>query len=121
MPHFLPALCADLLLSQGGGGGLHGFTLGFGSGASEGRPWHSRPSSPFLPRGPGASFRVTQYLGSDRGEHFAILMEYVAGGCIAGLLQNYGAFEDEVAQHYVRQVLFGPCPPPSLALPCPEP
>ena len=43
-------------------------------------------------------------------------MEYVSGGCIAGLLQNYGAFEDEVAQHYVRQLLFGRRPLPFLLL-----
>lgn len=34
-------------------------------------------------------------------------MEYVPGGSVAALLQNYGAFEEELVRNFVKQILTG--------------
>ena len=36
-----------------------------------------------------------------------IFLEYVPGGSVAALLQNYGAFEEELVRNFVKQILTG--------------
>ena len=51
---------------------------------------------------------IVQYLGScSDGEYLNIFLEYVPGGSVAALLRNYGAFEEQLVQNFVRQVLRG--------------
>lgn len=51
---------------------------------------------------------IVQYLGSSSdGEYLNIFLEYVPGGSVAALLRNYGAFEEQLVQNFVRQVLRG--------------
>ena len=51
---------------------------------------------------------IVQYLGSfSDGEHLNIFLEYVPGGSVAALLRSYGAFEEQLVQNFVRQVLHG--------------
>jgi serine/threonine protein kinase len=41
------------------------------------------------------------------GQHLNIFLEYVPGGSVAALLQNYGAFEEALVSKFVRQILTG--------------
>ncbi|WFD34220.1 mitogen-activated protein kinase kinase kinase [Malassezia cuniculi] len=51
---------------------------------------------------------IVQYLGSfSDGQHLNIFLEYVPGGSVAALLRNYGAFEEQLVQNFIRQVLHG--------------
>jgi mitogen-activated protein kinase kinase kinase len=36
-----------------------------------------------------------------------IFLEYVPGGSVTALLRNYGAFEEALCRHFVRQILQG--------------
>lgn len=51
---------------------------------------------------------IVQYLDSFADdEHLNIFLEYVPGGSVVALLQNYGAFEEALVQNFVRQILRG--------------
>ncbi|GKB66189.1 mitogen-activated protein kinase kinase kinase 3 [Tanacetum coccineum] len=51
---------------------------------------------------------IVQYYGSELGEEtLSVYLEYVSGGSIHKLLQEYGAFREPVIQNYTRQVLSG--------------
>lgn len=41
------------------------------------------------------------------GNHLNIFLEYVPGGSVAALLNNYGAFEEALVRNFVRQILTG--------------
>ncbi|KAL7337053.1 kinase-like domain-containing protein [Rhodotorula toruloides] len=54
------------------------------------------------------AFHIVQYLDSSMdGQHLNIFLEYVPGGSVAALLQNYGAFEEALVSKFVRQILTG--------------
>lgn len=44
---------------------------------------------------------------SSDGNHLNIFLEYVPGGSVAALLNNYGAFEEALVRNFVRQILTG--------------
>jgi len=49
-----------------------------------------------------------QYLDSSTDDtHLNIFLEYVPGGSVTALLRNYGAFEETLCRHFVRQILQG--------------
>lgn len=51
---------------------------------------------------------IVQYHGSELGEEtLSVYLEYVSGGSIHKLLQEYGPFREPVIQNYTRQVLSG--------------
>ncbi|KAH7862067.1 hypothetical protein Vadar_034334 [Vaccinium darrowii] len=51
---------------------------------------------------------IVQYYGSELGaEKLSVYLEYVSGGSIHKLLQEYGAFREPVIQNYTRQILSG--------------
>ncbi|KAL8133005.1 mitogen-activated protein kinase kinase kinase 3-like isoform X2 [Apium graveolens] len=51
---------------------------------------------------------IVQYYGSELGEEtLSVYLEYVSGGSIHKLLQEYGAFGEPVIQNYTRQILSG--------------
>ncbi|XP_052188839.1 mitogen-activated protein kinase kinase kinase 3 isoform X2 [Diospyros lotus] len=51
---------------------------------------------------------IVQYYGSDLGEEtLSVYLEYVSGGSIHKLLQEYGPFKEPVIQNYTRQILSG--------------
>lgn len=51
---------------------------------------------------------IVQYLDSSTDDkHLNIFLEYVPGGSVAALLQNYGAFEEALVSKFVRQILTG--------------
>lgn len=51
---------------------------------------------------------IVQYLDSSTDDkHLNIFLEYVPGGSVAALLQNYGAFEEALVGKFVRQILTG--------------
>ncbi|GAA5917295.1 hypothetical protein JCM6882_004154 [Rhodosporidiobolus microsporus] len=51
---------------------------------------------------------IVQYLDSSTdSQHLNIFLEYVPGGSVAALLQNYGAFEEALVSKFVRQILTG--------------
>ncbi|KAJ9541734.1 hypothetical protein OSB04_028240 [Centaurea solstitialis] len=51
---------------------------------------------------------IVQYYGSELAEEsLSVYLEYVSGGSIHKLLQEYGAFREPVIQNYTRQVLCG--------------
>ena len=50
---------------------------------------------------------IVKYLGTDRGNHFTILLEYFPGGSIASLLNLFGPMEEVVLRIYLWQVLNG--------------
>ena len=39
--------------------------------------------------------------------HLNIFLEYVPGGSVTALLNNYGAFEEALVKNFVRQILTG--------------
>ncbi|KAI8540654.1 hypothetical protein RHMOL_Rhmol08G0003300 [Rhododendron molle] len=51
---------------------------------------------------------IVQYYGSELGEEtLSVYLEYVSGGSIHKLLQEYGPFKEPVIQNYTRQILSG--------------
>ncbi|KAL6219789.1 hypothetical protein ACLB2K_007548 [Fragaria x ananassa] len=51
---------------------------------------------------------IVRYHGSELGEEaLSVYLEYVSGGSIHKLLQEYGAFKEPVIQNYTRQILSG--------------
>ncbi|KAK4688917.1 mitogen-activated protein kinase kinase kinase, partial [Tremellales sp. Uapishka_1] len=51
---------------------------------------------------------IVQYLDSSTDtNHLNIFLEYVPGGSVAALLNNYGAFEEALVRNFVRQILTG--------------
>lgn len=51
---------------------------------------------------------IVQYHGSELGdEALSVYLEYVSGGSIHKLLQEYGAFKEPVIQNYTRQIVSG--------------
>ncbi|OLL21636.1 Protein kinase byr2 [Neolecta irregularis DAH-3] len=51
---------------------------------------------------------IVQYLGSNSDDtHLNIFLEYVPGGSVTALLNNYGAFEEPLIRNFVRQILQG--------------
>ncbi|KAL8034669.1 hypothetical protein ABFX02_12G044000 [Erythranthe guttata] len=51
---------------------------------------------------------IVQYYGSELSEErLSVYLEYVSGGSIHKLLQEYGAFGEPVIQNYTRQILSG--------------
>ncbi|KAH7853042.1 hypothetical protein Vadar_032530 [Vaccinium darrowii] len=51
---------------------------------------------------------IVQYYGSELGEEtLSVYLEYVSGGSIHKLLQEYGPFREPVIQNYTRQILLG--------------
>ncbi|XP_057770103.1 mitogen-activated protein kinase kinase kinase 3 [Salvia miltiorrhiza] len=51
---------------------------------------------------------IVQYYGSDLSEErLSVYLEYVSGGSIHKLLQEYGPFAEPVIQNYTRQILCG--------------
>ncbi|KAL5752148.1 hypothetical protein ACOSQ2_022655 [Xanthoceras sorbifolium] len=51
---------------------------------------------------------IVRYYGSELGEEtLSVYLEYVSGGSIHKLLQEYGPFREPVIQTYTRQILLG--------------
>ncbi|XP_019437217.1 PREDICTED: mitogen-activated protein kinase kinase kinase YODA-like isoform X2 [Lupinus angustifolius] len=51
---------------------------------------------------------IVQYYGSDLGEEaLSVYLEFVSGGSIHKLLQEYGPFGEPVIQNYTRQIVSG--------------
>ncbi|KAM1255022.1 hypothetical protein TB2_028829 [Malus domestica] len=51
---------------------------------------------------------IVRYYGSELGEDaLSVYLEYVSGGSIYKLLQEYGAFKEPVIQNYTRQIVSG--------------
>ncbi|VFQ92375.1 unnamed protein product [Cuscuta campestris] len=51
---------------------------------------------------------IVRYYGSELGEEtLSVYLEYVSGGSIHKLLQDYGSFKEAVIQNYARQILSG--------------
>eukprot|EP01137_Pigoraptor_chileana_P036033 Opistho-2@30957 len=51
---------------------------------------------------------IVAYLGTRiDGNSLYIFMEFVSGGSIASMLSQFGAFEEEVIRHYLKQILDG--------------
>ncbi|KAF8411697.1 hypothetical protein HHK36_004255 [Tetracentron sinense] len=51
---------------------------------------------------------IVQYYGSELEEEtLSVYLEYVSGGCIHKLLQEYGPLKESVIQNYTRQILSG--------------
>ncbi|KAF7834152.1 mitogen-activated protein kinase kinase kinase 3 [Senna tora] len=51
---------------------------------------------------------IVEYYGSELGEEsLSVYLEYVSGGSIHKLLQEYGAFREPVIQNYARQIVSG--------------
>ena len=61
---------------------------------------HSQPHPPPPPRAPTQGIERTE-------ESLNILLEYVPGGSIAGLLAKFGSFQERVIKLYTRQILVG--------------
>uniref|UniRef100_A0A7N0RHZ0 mitogen-activated protein kinase kinase kinase n=1 Tax=Kalanchoe fedtschenkoi TaxID=63787 RepID=A0A7N0RHZ0_KALFE len=51
---------------------------------------------------------IVRYYGSEMSEEtLSVYLEYVSGGSIHKLLQEYGAFKEPVIQNYARQIVSG--------------
>ena len=51
---------------------------------------------------------IVQYYGSELGEEtLSVYLEYVSGGSIHKLLQEYGSFKEPVIQNYTRKIVSG--------------
>ena len=51
---------------------------------------------------------IVRYLGMERQANMLnIFLEYVPGGSIAGLLKNFGRFDENVVRLYAKQILKG--------------
>ena len=50
-------------------------------------------------------YRIYRYLGSSKSErHLFILLEYVPGGSISGMLASYGAFSEDLLRYVYKAV-----------------
>ncbi|XP_004148657.1 mitogen-activated protein kinase kinase kinase 3 [Cucumis sativus] len=51
---------------------------------------------------------IVRYYGSEMGEEsLSVYLEYISGGSIHKLLQEYGAFKEPVIRNYTRKILSG--------------
>ncbi|KAJ1950306.1 ATP binding, partial [Dispira parvispora] len=51
---------------------------------------------------------IVQYLGSESdGKHLNIFLEYVPGGSVVAMLDNYGPLQETLVRSFVRQILKG--------------
>ncbi|CAN4121175.1 unnamed protein product [Withania somnifera] len=51
---------------------------------------------------------IVQYYGSElRGDKLSLYLEYVPGGSILKLLQDYGPFKEQIISSYTRKILSG--------------
>ena len=50
---------------------------------------------------------VTYYGSSQEGPNLNIFLEYVPGGSVSSMLNNYGPFEESLIVNFIRQVLIG--------------
>ncbi|CAM9286561.1 unnamed protein product [Chrysoparadoxa australica] len=51
---------------------------------------------------------IVRYMGTDRGlKHLYIFLEYVPGGSIARMLQQFGVFHEELIRRFMYQILQG--------------
>eukprot|EP00755_Sulcionema_specki_P016113 Sspe_Gene.61167::Locus_33876_Transcript_2_3_Confidence_0.400_Length_3011::g.61167::m.61167 len=51
---------------------------------------------------------IVRYLSCEReGDGVSIFTEYVAGGSLASLLQQFGAFKADITKYYVREITLG--------------
>jgi mitogen-activated protein kinase kinase kinase 1 len=51
---------------------------------------------------------VVRILGATKqGSHFNMFVEWMAGGSVAGMLDRYGPFNEEVILRYTKQILEG--------------
>lgn len=52
--------------------------------------------------------KIVRYLGSSSDENYLnIYLEYVPGGSITAMLNNYGAFSEPLIRNFTRQILIG--------------
>lgn len=53
---------------------------------------------------------IVRYCGTDRGlRHLYIFLEYVPGGSIASMLQQFGVFREDLVRRFMHQILLGVC------------
>jgi mitogen-activated protein kinase kinase kinase 1 len=51
---------------------------------------------------------IVRILGATKqGNHFNLFVEWMAGGSVAGMLDRYGPFDEEVIVRYTKQILEG--------------
>jgi mitogen-activated protein kinase kinase kinase 1 len=51
---------------------------------------------------------IVRILGATKqGDCFNMFVEWMAGGSVAGMLERYGPFNEEVIIHYTKQILEG--------------
>ena len=51
---------------------------------------------------------IVRILGATKqGSHFNLFVEWMAGGSVAGMLDRYGPFDEEVIVRYTKQILEG--------------
>jgi mitogen-activated protein kinase kinase kinase 1 len=51
---------------------------------------------------------IVRILGATKqGSHFNMFVEWMAGGSVAGMLNRYGPFNEEVILRYTKQILEG--------------
>lgn len=51
------------------------------------------------------SRHIVRYCGTDRGlKHLYIFLEYVPGGSIASMLQQFGVFREDLVRRFMHQV-----------------
>jgi len=51
---------------------------------------------------------IVRYCGTDRGSrHLYIFLEYVPGGSIASMLQQFGVFREDLVRRFTHQILLG--------------
>ena len=51
---------------------------------------------------------IVRYCGTDRGiRHLYIFLEYVPGGSIASMLQQFGVFREDLVRRFMHQILLG--------------
>lgn len=50
---------------------------------------------------------IVRYCGTERGgRHLYIFLEYVPGGSIASMLQQFGVFKEDLVRRFVHQVQY---------------
>ena len=50
---------------------------------------------------------VTYYGSSQEGGNLNIFLEYVPGGSVSSMLNNYGPFDEPLVKNFTRQILIG--------------
>lgn len=51
---------------------------------------------------------IVRYCGTDRGiRHLYIFLEYVPGGSIASMLEQFGVFREDLVRRFMHQILLG--------------